>query len=84
MMQTVYVGVCWVETQTAQQKRKGGMSRAANTHMANGAGTALHPRTVSQNRKKRISATADQAKAYERFGATEHPSEALTLYGSGM
>ena len=66
MMQTVYVGVCWVETQAAQRKQKGGMSRAANTHMANGAGTALYPRTVSQKRKKRISATADQAKAYER------------------
>ena len=67
MMQTVYIGVCWVETQTAQRKRKkGGMSRATNTHMANGAGTALHPRTISQKRKKRLSATADQVKAYQR------------------
>ena len=67
MMQTVYIGVCWVETQTAQRKRKkGGMSRAANTHMANGAGTALHPRTISQKRKKCIPAAADQTEAYQR------------------
>ena len=66
MMQTVYIGVCWVETQAAQRKQKGGMSHVANTHMANGAGTALHTRTISQKRKKRLSATADQVKAYER------------------